>query len=151
MGHPLDDMLAQVKVIRDGAVEAYLDPYDYSYGWGAWERDISAIEVALARMIFGQERVDVEDGFWGSGIEGDLPEDPESITDEWLEAQAQGAEPADDAIITRAWLLSLDGLLRGCETPLVPRDTLFSVGFLKKRGRCLLALRACTRVRCCLR
>ena len=76
------------------------------------ERDISATEVALARMIFGQERVDVEDGFWSSGIEADWPEDPKSITDEWLEAQAQGAEPADDAIITRAWLLSLDGLLR---------------------------------------
>jgi hypothetical protein len=102
MGHPLDEMLAQAKVVREGTVEAYLDPYGYSYGWGAGEEDISAIEVALARMIFGQEQVDVEDGFWGSVIQADWPEPPESITDEWLEAQAQGAGPADRAIITRA-------------------------------------------------
>jgi hypothetical protein len=94
MGHPLDDMLAKLKVVRDGDVEAYLDPYAYRYGIG-WD-DVCAAEVVLTRIIFGLEPDDLGDFFW-SEFGYEWPEFPEPITDEWLEAQAQGAGPEDRA------------------------------------------------------
>jgi hypothetical protein len=125
MGHPLDDMLANLKVVRDGEVEAYLEPYGYFYGIG-WS-DLSAEEVALARMIFRWEPDDLRDAFDTHAVQDDWPELPDEIADEWLETQAHGARPKKWATVTRAWLLSLDGLLRGCQTALVPPEQLFTV------------------------
>jgi hypothetical protein len=127
MGHPLDDMLAKLKVVREGDVEAYRDPYDYEYGngWG----DLCAEEVALARMIFRLEPTDLGDHFWNDVVRDDGPEFPDEITDAWLDAKAQESRPGDWATLARAWLLSLDGLLKGCQTPLVPPEQLLSASF----------------------
>ncbi len=126
MAHPLDEMLANLKMVRDGAVEAYIDSSGYWFGEGC--RDMCAAEVVLARMIFRLGPEANADYFWGEVMKEDWPELPDRITDAWLEAQAREAGPEDRATVARAWLLSLDGLLRGCKTPLVAPDTLFEAG-----------------------
>lgn len=132
MEHPLDDMLANLKVIRDGDVEAYLDPYDYTYGRGY--DDLCVEEVALARMIFRWDAADLSDAFFNQRFRDDWPELPDEITSEWLEMQADEAGPKNWKAITGAWFLPLGDLLAGCQAPLVEPDVLFSVGFLVDGG-----------------
>ena len=127
MGHLLDDMLANLKVVGDGGVEAFLDPNKYEYGFG-WE-EACAAEVALARMIFRLEPDDLGEDVLAHVAPMDwvLPM-PNRITDEWLAAQAQGVEPEDRTALVQAWRLSLGSLLVGCRTRLVPPEELLSVG-----------------------
>jgi hypothetical protein len=142
MVHPLDKMLAKLKVVRAEAVEAYLDPYNYTYGCG--DADPCAKEVALARMIFRWESEDLSDTFYDQVIQDRWPDFPDEITDEWLEAQAQGVRPKKWATVARAWLLSLDGLLRGCQTALVPPEQLFTVSLETDWCDCTISATALT-------
>jgi hypothetical protein len=142
MGHSLDDMLANLKVVRDGDVEAYVEQYASSYGIGG--DDPYAEEGSLARMIFRWETDELRDTFYDQVIQDRWPDFPDEITDEWLEAQAQGVRPKKWATVARAWLLSLDGLLRGCQTALVPPEQLFTVSLETDWCDCTISATALT-------